>query len=422
LGDDKDCKITEYASKYPAYDIQGVPKSFKPVPQLIRDGGRIEDETTFKADYIPHPLQEKYTHKQGLYEKPAGTIDGTTTYLKDYPGKYAEKTASMKPVRNYDGNEIPFEGNPTYKDDYKQWDTSRTKMIKKDNLYMPPTVAMDNSTTNKTDYIARDITKTRSFKPDNMAMMSSEPFDDLTNHKINYVSHPMPDRFHKAKDEYRPSREPLDSLTTAQRDYQGYNVARVESFKPKNAGIKSDAPLDDATEFKDSYKQWDMPKREMHARDPYIKPAGRMDDTTSHRNDYVMHPMNPTRSMKPVNNTSQNDAQFDDSTTFKTDYKPWAANHSIRQDPSRKDYQLPTVPFEGNPTYRAHYVEHGLNPTKSYKPDNFIDANRAPFEGDTSYKTEYTRKQGQLCPVVELPRHGYKFVETNAQGHQFYAK
>ena len=147
-----------------------------------------------------------------------------------------------------------------------------------------------------------------------------------------------------------------------------------------------------------------------------------MDSTTSHRNDYIQHQVQPARSMKPQQFNTGADIQFDDSTTFKTDYKPWQANHERRSDPSRKPYELPSVPFDGLATYKAHYVEHGLNPVKSYKPDNFVDANRAPFEGNTIYKAEYVPKHTEACPVTELPRHGYRFVETNTQGHQVYAK
>ena len=147
-----------------------------------------------------------------------------------------------------------------------------------------------------------------------------------------------------------------------------------------------------------------------------------MDSTTSHRNDYIPHQVQPARSMKPAQMHGGADVQFDDSTTFKTDYKPWQASHERRGDPSRKPYELPSVPFDGLATYKAHYIEHGLNPVKSYKPDNFVDANRAPFDGSTIYKAEYVPKQTEPCPVTELPRHGYRFVETNTQGHQVYAK
>ena len=147
-----------------------------------------------------------------------------------------------------------------------------------------------------------------------------------------------------------------------------------------------------------------------------------MDNTTSHRKDFVQHQLQPARSLKPQNVNSGNDAQFDDTTTFKTDYKAWQPTAERRGDPSRRNYELPTVPFEGMPTYKSHYVEHGLAPQRSFKPDNFVDASKAPFEGNTSYKTEYTLKQTEPCPASNLPGHGYRLLETNSLGHLVYTK
>merc|ERR1711879_224063 len=61
----------------------------------------------------------------------------------------------------------------------------------------------------------------------------------------------------------------------------------------------------------------------------------------------------------------------------------------------------------GMPTYKAHYVPHDLNPLKNYKPDNFVDAGKVPFEGATMYKTDYVLKQNEPCPVIPLTQQGY---------------
>jgi len=283
---------------------------------------------------------------------------------------------------------------------------------------------MENRTTFRTDYIPKDLPMTKSFKPDNLAAVSKEPFDDLTNHRINYINHPLPERMQKHREEYKPSNAKLESLTTQQRDYIGHPLTRPENFKPKNTGVHSDMPLDDATEFKDSYKQWQMPKKDNRvARDAYVKPPGVMDSTTSHRKDFVPHQVyQPARSLKPVNAGSGNDALFDDTTTFKTDFKPWQATGERRGDPSRKEYELPNVPFEGMPTYKAHYVPHDLNPLKNYKPDNFVDAGKTPFEGVTMYKTDYVLKQNEPCPVIPLTQQGYPFDACHRVGNRVNVK
>jgi len=384
--------------------------------------GAFEDATTFKTDYPAHPLQFKPHQKGNLYMKPEGDIDLRTSYINDYPEKSVGKTASMRPVNNYNDDGVPFEGFPTYKHDYLPWKANKQETIKKDKTYAPPTAPMDDRTTFRMDFIPRDLPKTKSCKPDNMTLVSKEPFDDLTNNKIDYRSHPLPERVWIPKAEYAPPKAPLESTTTNQRDFQGHAARKLDSFKPRNDGIKSEQPLDDKTEFRDSYKQWEMPIKDKKAGNVYVKPQGVMDDTTSHKKDYVPHPHQVTRAFKPTNQGSGNDAQFDDTTTFKTDYKPWQASNERRGDPSRKAYEMPKVPFDGIPTYAAHYIQKDANPVRSYKPDNFIEANRAPFEGNTMYKTEYTMKQVEPCPVLDLPKHGYRFLETRPTGCQVYAK
>ena len=206
LGDDKECKITEYSNKYRAYDVTGRPQNFKPVPQIQTDGLPLDDATTFKSDYIQHPLQPKFNQKGGLYAKPAGEMDLRSSYVNDYPEKSIDKTASLKPTYNYNRGDIPFEGNPTYKDDYKQWKCDKTEAVRKDKMYMPPTAQMERETTFRTDFVPRDIPYTKSFKPDSTALVNKEPFDDLTNHKMNYICHPLPEKVFVQKEEYRPSK------------------------------------------------------------------------------------------------------------------------------------------------------------------------------------------------------------------------
>ena len=204
--DYQECKITEYSNKYRPYEIGMKPETFKPKPQLNRDTSKLDDATTFKTDYIQHPLQPKYAGKQDIYVKPDGNMDMITSYYKDYPEKSMEKTASLKPQYNYSGDEVPFEGQPTYKEDYKAWKAAKPEAIKKDKLYIPPSASMENRTTFRTDYVPLDLPQTKSFKPDNLAAVSKEPFDDLTNHRMNYINHPLPEKVWRSKEEYKPSK------------------------------------------------------------------------------------------------------------------------------------------------------------------------------------------------------------------------
>ena len=203
---------TEYTNRYRKFDLIARPQGFKPVPQIKTDDVPLDVATTFRTDYIQHPLQQKLAQKVGIYCKPPGEMDLRSSYVNDYPEKIVDRMGSLKPTYNYDRGDIPFEGNPTYKEDYKQWKCKKLEAIKKDKMYLPPTVQMERETTFGTDYVQRDIPYTKSFKPDNTALVNREPFDDLTNNKMIYVCHPLPEKIVTQKETYQSPKWVIFSL------------------------------------------------------------------------------------------------------------------------------------------------------------------------------------------------------------------
>jgi hypothetical protein len=58
------------------------------------------------------------------------------------------------------------------------------------------------------------------------------------------------------------------------------------------------------------------------------------------------------------------------------------------------------APFEGMSTQKAHYIQHGLQPTRSYKPDNTAFQSGARFEDGTMYRQDYVPKPRPPCPCL----------------------
>lgn len=178
--------------------------------------------------------------------------------------------------------------------------------------------------------------------------------------------------------------------------------------------------------------------------------------------DYRGQPGDKTASCKPEGRAVASDAPFDDSTTFKNDYRKWPAErpyhhmpdmykkpdgdmdmnttHKIaykqhplqrhaackpsggRIDPGqfdgttnytndyrpweinrvkptmKPDYQPNCAPFEGMSTQKAHYIQHPINPMHSFKPENQAPAS-GPFEDGTMYRMEFTPKRAEPCPA-----------------------
>ncbi|VEL12292.1 unnamed protein product [Protopolystoma xenopodis] len=91
-------------------------------------------------------------------------------------------------------------------------------------------------------------------------------------------------------------------------------------------------------------------------------------------------------------------------TDYRDCYRAWSVQ---TRRPNRAqwqtNYQPPTMPFEGESISKLHY--RGLaNPrVKSCRPDlQTGDAMKAPFDEDTVYRLDYTRKQIEVCPAALL--------------------
>ena len=200
-------------------------------------------------------------------------------------------------------------------------------------------------------------------------------------------------------------------------------------------------------------------------KDKYKPNCVPLDGLTTFQRDYQGRPGDKTQSFKPEGRAVASDAPFEDSTTFKTDYRKWAAarpyqhqpdayrkpdgemdmntthkiayqqhplqrhaairpdggrmepgkfddttNYSTDYKPWKADRVHPTMkpdyvpnnaPFEGCSTQKSHYIQHPMAPTQSFKP-NVGAINSGPFEDGTMYRQEYTKKESEPCPAAVL--------------------
>ena len=124
------------------------------------------------------------------------------------------------------------------------------------------------------------------------------------------------------------------------------------------------------------------------AKDVYMKPPGIMDSKTSHKNDYIAHQVQPTRSMKPQASGPGNEVPFEGNPTYKEDYKLWpfAKPEAIKKD---KMYVPPSAAMENQTTNKIDFIPLGLPHTKSFKPDNMAMVSNEPFDDLTNHRINY---------------------------------
>ena len=384
---------TEYTNVYKQHPL-GARENFKPNHDPVH-GGEFQDKTTQRQDYVPHPLDRPYVRQPELYKRPEGQMADMTSYKKDYTEKQAPPARAIR----HDGQKMEsgrFEGEPTYRADYKKWDASRQEPFGMRDSWQPPTQPFGGESTMHHDYQKYNAARREAMRPQEATIRSDQPLQDMTDYRAAYTKHPLPEKYQHAREGYKPSSAPLDDMTTFRRDYKGQHGQPTRSFKPDNQAFSSGQPLDDITTHRNDYTKKPMERPFVHHPDEYKKPQGEMYTTTTNNATYKPLPLSKNPPMRPTSAGKVRDAPFDGTTNYSQDYKKWAMQK--QQPHHREDYHPNLAPFEGKPTYKAHYVPHPAMPAHSFRPDNRAFQSNARFEDGTMYRTDYTKKDMPPCP------------------------
>ncbi|KAM4747221.1 stabilizer of axonemal microtubules 2 [Rhinophrynus dorsalis] len=415
------CVLTEYLEKYPEYGGIEPPKSMKPKQEYQGNRGRMEGITTFRSDYIPYDVINRPVRPREEYQPKPGNIDLGTTYKKDFNSYKIQPVAPVRPVEKQQRNIGKFDTNPTYKDDYRPWDMQKRELSKPEHVYQPPTVKFGNSTTFQDDFFPKELMPRESFKPLGIAKHSDIPFEGTTSHRISYVPHELEPRFARQKQEYKPSSQPFDDLTTHRLNFKGTNGELAKSCKPEHGKVGSSARFEGSTEFKDSFQPWLVSTNRVHRSYEYVPPTTHMElDTTTHLA-YVPHQLDFVAPIRPVSHGRRSNVPFQGNTTMKDDFRAWEIR---RQEMIKKDHQIqkPSGKFDGLTTFKSHYQPHEINPTQSCKPSNMPLHSSAPFESGTLYRSEFTPKKNEICPAMYPSPPGYVFENIDNRGHKVFRK
>ncbi|NXS29981.1 SAXO2 protein, partial [Pomatostomus ruficeps] len=407
---------TEYLENYPGYGNICPPESCKPKPEVQQDRGRMDGISTFKSDYLPHDIVKRPLQAQAEYRPKSGKIDLGTIYQRDYNPHKVGPVTLARPRERKHTSDAKVDTIPTYRDDYRLWKSQRTESCKVEHAYEPPSEKFGNPSTFQDDYIPRQPNPPPSFKPCE-AKLPEGPFDGNTIHRTAYVLHEMEPMFVRPREEYKPSDQPFEDLTTHQRDFRGTPGEQAKSCKPESKKLGSDAPFKGTTEFQDRYQPWLVTAPEFHKPREYVPPTDKMDLNSTNRLDYVSHKVSPAAPIRPAPGR-RTTAPFQGKTTTREDYQPWSV---CRQGIIKKEQEIqkPTGKFSDSTTFRSHYTPHQTNPPQSFKPVHTV-VTGVPFKDETLYRTEYTPKKQEVCPGHHPAALGYVYVNTDSQGHKFY--
>lgn len=417
-GDFGPCMVTSYNTTFKQHPIT-LRESFKPDPSTLRNEDPLSDKTTFRTDYIKHPLEKHYHHQPEGYKKPVGEMDVMTSYVRDFTEKQAPPAQMIKQSGQ---RQLPakFEGEPTYKNDYRQWPLDRV-CPKPQEAWVPSNHPFEGQSTFTRDFRKYNEPPRKAMKPEQATIKSDAPFDGDTGYRADYIKHPMYPREQRQADKYKPSCVPFDGMTTFNRDFTKKNGNKTESCKPNNEAYQSEAPLDDLTTFKNDYRKWNGERPYVHLPESYKKPEGEIDMNTTNKIQFKAYPPQRVAMVKPGDGRVMFPGEFQGMTNYKSDFKQW---EMTREKPKPREGWVPnSSAFEGCATYKSHYVQHAHVPVKSMKPNASTMASDQPFDGATMYRTEFIKKHADICPAAILDTNVSKFnyVETDQRGHKQYS-
>ncbi|KAF4083055.1 hypothetical protein AMELA_G00135670 [Ameiurus melas] len=415
------CVISEYTEKYPEYKSYQPPKSLKPKQEVKNNREQMEGTTTFRSDFVPYEVSQRPVKQRAEYQPNPGEIDLATTYSQEFVPYELQPVLPRLPKESIQHTNGKLDTVPTYKEDFRQWEISMRKSRKPQLSYHPPAEKFGNSTTFQDDFIPRGLVPRESFKPSYVAKLSDAPFDGVTSNQLHYINHPMDVCFVKAPHEYKPSDQPFQDLTTHRHDFQGLPAKMPKSCKPEHIKMSYDAPFQSSTEFRDRFQTWAASPQRVKKISEYTSPTEEMDLTTTTGTTFIKHHIQPFISAKPLVRPTRSSVPFKGDTTMKDHFKAWKAQ---RQEMIRKPSAIhrSSGKMEDMSTFKAHYIQHQLQPNISCKPINAPLRSEAPLDEETMYRTEFTPKTISICPASLEPIPGFVFEKVDGRGHRFFHK
>ncbi|XP_062372714.1 stabilizer of axonemal microtubules 1-like [Sardina pilchardus] len=260
--------ISEYKEKFIAHVNAEVRSAIRVQDEYHPPAGKMSSMTTFRLDYVPHPVIPREPRVQCAYVPPEGPMTMTTTYSEDFH-RHAVQYHRVSRVDDYHPSMAKMDTLSTYKDEFRTWPPQRRQPHRvTDNLTLNAGKFCGTSTFKDCFRPVVGMVTRQPCKPPASSLEPRErvPFNGVTNYRLQYAPPPV-------EALQRPSSAPLRGSST-----QRLQQDRVPPTVRWN------------TESREKFQAWPLGARQpQHQADAYEAPAGHMTfDSTTHA-DYVQH-------------------------------------------------------------------------------------------------------------------------------------
>nr|XP_012804201.2 stabilizer of axonemal microtubules 1 [Jaculus jaculus] len=253
----------------------------------------------------------------------------------------------------------------------------------------------------------------------------SVPMEGLTTSRRDFALHKIvPVKLHQPE-QFVPSQETMDLLTTYKQDYNPYPVCQVGPIKPRDSKYLCGNKMECLPTYKADYLPWKQRKREPIRPARNYQPAPtRFDNRTTHQDDYSVKGQVTTVSCKPPAIPKLYDVPLEDLTNYKMNYVAHPVEKRFVHEAEK--FRPCEIPFESLTTHKESYRGLLGEPSKSLKPPAKGPGLDTPFSNTTEFRDKYqawpTPQVFSKSPITYVPPEDKMDLLTTVKAHYTYPK
>ena len=261
--------------------------------------------------------------------------------------------------------------------------------------WAPPTDKFQGSSISKKDFTEHALSPRETFRRQEEWSAPDGPFMDSTGYRDTFKEHELPPRRPRQRELWTQPAVKFSAQTTKQSDFTGSYQPKRESCRPDRTALASNAPFESFTTNKADYQEKPLGQRYVHGYQPYVKPEGQMDLSTTNQRQFREFPISRHVIEKPgSSHILRGSGPMATESGYNADFLEHCSPRREAMKP-KNNYEAPTEKFQGQSTAKGDYVEKQLSPRETFRPTWKPVSSDAPFDGSTENRASFVEQPVQ---------------------------
>lgn len=312
-------------------------------------------------------------------------FNGQSEYNTEYVSRFAGKREPIKPKSDMQLNEGRVSDVTTHRTDYIPLPLDK-HYVHTQEPYRQPEGEVEKLTSYRTEYTEKPLEPSKAVKRE-YGPRSNGKFEGEPSYKSDYKQwEVLPREKLSYGGIYEPPSAPFEGTSNYTTEYLPHQGKPRSSKKPKETPRSTDQPIQDMTDYRESYTQHPMPKKFVRERAMWEGSKVPLSTISNYQQDYTAKSQQKTESCRPLVKPISSTEPLGNDTTFKRDYKQWPlGDRFVHEYPA---YEKPAGVMESNTTSHTDYTKKPIEKMAAIKPVSEQKA-LGKFDGATSYREEY---------------------------------